>query len=168
MKHVVVAIAALAALVASTESWSKGDITKITVERVGSNDVVAISERDVLERFVIWSGPGVVGWDMAKTIPQRDDAAFIVDWTQGMLARAPGSLPTYRVTMYVDRYEASCNKYVVLYQVDESGVGYVYLPRWDEEIGRCNMSLIARDVEGNWFRSSQAWDEVAERFGVRK
>ena len=47
-------------------------------------------------------------------------------------------------------------------------VGYVYLPRWDEEIGRCNMSLIARDVEGNWFRSSQAWDEVAERFGVRK
>jgi len=30
MKHVVVAIAALAALVVSTESWSKGDITKIT------------------------------------------------------------------------------------------------------------------------------------------
>src|SRR5688572_26977970 len=54
-----------------------------------------------------------------------------------------------------------CNKYVVLYQVDEDGVGYVYLPRWDEEIGRCNMSLIARDVEGNWFRSSQAWDDVA-------
>jgi len=82
MKHVVVAIAALAALVVSTESWSKGDITKITIERVGSNDVVAISERDVLERFVIWSGPGVVGWDMAKTIPQRNEAAFIVDWTQ--------------------------------------------------------------------------------------
>jgi len=42
-------------------------------------------------------------------------------------------------------------------------VGYVYLPRWDEEIGSCNMSLIARHVEGNWFRSSQAWDEVAEQ-----
>ena len=37
-----------------------------------------------------------------------------------------------------------------------------------KHVGRCNMSLIARDVEGNWFRSSQAWDEVAERFGVRK
>ena len=91
MKHFVVAITALAALAASTASWPKGDITKIT----------------------------------------------------------------------------PCNKYVVLYQVDEDGVGYVYLPRWDEEIGRCNMSLIARDVEGNWFRSSQAWDDVAERFGVR-
>ena len=167
MKHFVVAITALAALAASTASWPKGDITKITVERVGSNDAIAISERDVLDRFVIWSGPGVVGWDMAKTIPRSGDAAFIVDWTQGMHARVSGALPTYKVTMYVDRYEAPCNKYVVLYQVDEDGVGYVYLPRWDEEIGRCNMSLIARDVEGNWFRSSQAWDDVAERFGVR-
>ena len=165
MKHLVVAIAALAALTASTVGWSKGDITKITVERVGSNDVVAISERDVLDRFAIWSGPGVVGWDTAKTIPP-DDAAFIVDWTQGMPTHASG-LPTYKVTMYVDRYEAPCDKYVVLYQVDEAGAGYVYLPRWDEEIGRCNMSLIARDVEGNWFRSTSAWDEVAERFGVR-
>ena len=166
MKHFVVAIAALAALTASTAGWSKGDITSITVERVGSNDVVAISEPDVLDRFVIWSGPGVVGWDMAKTIPAPDDAAFIVDWTQGALTSAPDA-PTYKVTMYVDRYEPPCNKYEVLYRVDGADTGYVYLPRWDEEIGRCNMSLIARDVEGNWFRSSKAWDDVAERFGVR-
>jgi len=167
MKHFVVAIAALAALTASTAGWSKGDITKITVERVGSNYVVAISERDILDRFVIWSGPGVVGWDLAKTLPQPDGPAFIVDWTQGIHARVSDALPTYKVTMYVDRYEAPCNNYVVLYQVDEAGVGYVYLPRWDEEVGRCNMSLIARGVEGNWFRSTSAWDQVAEHFGVR-
>jgi hypothetical protein len=167
MKHFGLALAALAALTASTAGWAKGDITKITVERAGSNDVVAISERHVLDRFVIWSGPGVVGWDMEKTIPRPDEAAFIVDWTQGTHAQVSGTRPTYKVTMYVDRYEPPCNKYIVLYQVDEAGVGYVYLPRWDEEIGRCNMSLIARNVEGNWFRSSRAWDEVATRLGFR-
>jgi hypothetical protein len=167
MKHSVVAIAALAALTASTASWAKGDITKITVERVGTDSMVEITELAVLDRFVIWSGPGVVSWDMAKTLPQPGDAAFIVDWTQGMLVNVPSALPTYKVTMYVDRYDPPCNHYVVLYRVDEAGGGYVYVPRWDEEIGRCNMSLIARDVEGNWFRSSKAWDDVAGRFGVR-
>jgi hypothetical protein len=166
MKHFVATIAAVAGLAASTASWSKGDITKITIERVGTDAPVEITEPEVLDRFAIWSGPGVGGWDMAKTIPPPDEAAFIVDWTLGTLARVPGTLATYKVTLYVDRYDPPCNKYEVLYQLDEAGTGYVYLPRWDEEFGRCNMSLIARDVEGNWFRSSQAWDDVAERFVV--
>ncbi|HEY3517057.1 MAG TPA: hypothetical protein VGL98_08415 [Gammaproteobacteria bacterium] len=162
MNRCLTTIAAIGSLAASTASWSKGDITKITIERVGAG-AIEITQPEVLDRFVIWSGPGVVGWDMAKTIPAPDDAAFIVDWTKGVLAGAPDG-ETYKVTMYVDRYEPPCNKYEVLYRVDESDTGYVYLPRWDEEIGRCNMSLIARDVEGNWFRSSKTWDEAAERF----
>jgi hypothetical protein len=168
MKHRLLAIAALASLGAWTAAWSKGDITKITIERIGTDAAVEITEPEVLDRFVIWSGPGVVGWDMAKTIPQPDDAAFIVDWTQGTLASVPGTLATYKVTLYVDRYDPPCNKYEVLYQADEVGTGYVYLPRWDEEIGRCNMSLIARDVEGNWFRASQAWDDVAKRVVAKR
>jgi hypothetical protein len=103
---------------------------------------------------------------MAKTIPQPDDAAFIIDWTRGALSDAPDSGQTYKVTLYVDQYRPPCNKYEVLYAVDEAGAGYVYLPRWDEEFGRCNSSLIFREVEGNWFRSSQAWDDVAKRVGV--
>ena len=166
MKRSLATLAAIGSLAASTSSWSKGDVTKITIERVGAA-AIEITQHDVLDRFAIWSGPGVVGWDMTKTILPPDAATFIVDWTQGIVARAPGARATYKVTMYVDRYVPPCNKYEVLYRVDETGVGYVYLPRWDEEIGRCNMSLIARGVEGNWFRSSQAWHDVAERFGVR-
>ena len=166
MKRCLATIAAIGSLAASTVSWSKGDITKITLERVDTDAVIEITQPEVLDRFAIWSGPGVGGWDMAKTVPQPDDAAFIVDWTKGVLAGAPDAV-TYKVTMYVDRYEPPCNKYEVLYRVDEAGTGYVYLPRWNEEFGSCNMSLIARDVEGNWFRSSQAWDDVAQRVGVR-
>jgi hypothetical protein len=168
MRHAVVAIAAFVGLAASTAGWSKGVVTKIVIERVGTDTVVEITERDALSRFTVWSGPGVGGWDMAKTVPQPDDAAFIVDWTEGALSGGPHSHPTYKVTLYVDQYDPPCNKYEVLYAVDEAGAGYVYLPRWDEEIGRCNMSLIARDVEGNWFRSSKAWDEVAKRAGVAR
>lgn len=163
MKRCLATIAAIGSLAASTVSWSKGDITKITLERVDTDAVIEITQPEVLDRFAIWSGPGVGGWDMAKTVPQPDDAAFIVDWTKGVLAGAPDAV-TYKVTMYVDRYEPPCNRYEVLYRVDEADTGYIYLPRWDEEFGRCNMSLIARDVEGNWFRSSKAWDEAAERF----
>jgi hypothetical protein len=164
MKRCLATIAAIASFAASTASWSKGDITKIAIERVGGGtSAIEITQPEVLDRFAIWSGPGVGGWDMVKTVPQAGDAAFIVDWTQGTLAGAPDT-PTYKVAMYVEGREPPCDKYAVLYRVDEAGAGYVYLPRWDEELGSCNMSLIARDVEGNWFRASKTWDEVAERF----
>jgi hypothetical protein len=164
MKRCLAALAAIAGLAASTASWSKGDITKITIERVDAGtSALEITQPDLLDRFAIWSGPGVGGWDMAKTVPKPYDAAFIVDWTEGVLAGAPDA-PTYEVRMYVEGREPPCDKYAVLYRVDEAGTGYVYLPRWDEEFGSCNMSLIARDVEGNWFRASKAWDEVAGRF----
>jgi hypothetical protein len=96
-------------------------------------------------------------------VPKPDDPAFIVDWTQGTLAGAPDTR-TYRVALHVEGREAPCDKYAVLYRVDEAGTGSVYLPSWAEDFGSCNMSLIARSVEGNWFRASKAWDEVAERF----
>jgi hypothetical protein len=169
MKYLSVAMAAIAGLAASAACWAKGDIKKITIERVGIDAVVEITEPEVLDLFTIWSGPGVGGWDMAKTVPKPDDAAFIVDWTKGIVSDAPSPALTYKVTLYVDGYSPPCNKYEVLYKVDVTAPGYVYLPRvylprWNEEFGRCNSSLISRDVEGNWFRSSKTWDEVAERF----
>jgi len=164
MKRCLATIAAIGSLAAPTASWSKGDITKITIERVGGGtSAMEIAQPEVLDRFAIWSGPGVGGWNMATTVPKPDDPAFIVDWTQGVLASAPDA-STYEVAMYVEGREPPCDKYAVLYRVDEGGTGYVYLPRWTEQFGSCNMSLIARDVEGNWFRASKAWDEVAGRF----
>jgi len=165
MKHFVVAALSFAILAASMSAWSKGVITKITIQRLGSDAVFEITDKEVLSRFTIWSGPGVGGWDAAKTIPAPDDAAFIIDWTKGTLsgARAPAG---YHVTLYVDQYAPTCKKYEVFYEVNAAGAGHVYLPRWDEEIGRCNMSLIARDVEGHWFHASRAWDDVVKRVGV--
>ena len=106
---------------------------------------------------------------MVKTVPKPDDAAFIVDWTKGIVSDVPSPALTYKVTLYVDGYSPPCNKYEVLYKFGGTAPGYVYLPRvyfprWNEAFGRCNTRLILRDVEGNWFRASKAWDEVAARF----
>jgi hypothetical protein len=160
MKQAVATVTACAALAASAAAWSKGALEKIAIQEVGSDAVLEITDPRVLARFTIWSGPGVWGWDMATTIPAPNDAAFIIDWTKGMTSAERSAASSYRVTLYVEDRDPPCNKYEALYEVDAGGAGRVYLPRADEELGRCNMALIARDVEGNWFRASAAWDDA--------
>jgi hypothetical protein len=161
MKHsAVAAIIALASVIFPPTSWSKGPISKITVQPLGVGRTVEISDKQTLSNFAIWSGPGVGGWDVGRTIPRPGDAAFIIDWTRGLLRDAPDALTRYQVVMQVEEYDPPCDKYEVTYAIDKSGEGYVYLPNWDEGVGRCNASLIYRGVEGNWFHSSAAWDQV--------
>ena len=142
MKRCLAMIATIASLAASTVSWSKGDITKITIERVGgSTAAIEITQHEILDRFAIWSGPGTGGWDMVKTVPKPDDAAFIVDWTKGIVSDVPSPALTYKVTLYVGGYSPPCNKYEVLYKFGGTAPGYVYLPRvyfprWNEAFGR--------------------------------
>ena len=95
MKHCLVTAAAIGGLVASTAGWSKGDITKITVEHLVTHVVIEITDPEELDRFTIWSGPGVVSWDMVKTVPQAGDPAF---FTGGYMYR-----PTSRRLSFADR-----------------------------------------------------------------
>jgi hypothetical protein len=161
MKRLTVAvIVALASFGLSATAWSKGPIFKIIVAPFDSGSAIEITDKTTLDSFAIWSGPGVGGWDMAKTIPRPGDSSFIVDWTRGKLAAGPDALRRYQVVMQVEEYEPPCNRYEVIYAVSEAGQGYVYLPDWDESGGSCNQSLISRGIEGNWFHSSIAWDRV--------
>ncbi|HZF31138.1 MAG TPA: hypothetical protein VE907_18635 [Gammaproteobacteria bacterium] len=156
----VAAVVALASFLMPAPSWSKGPISKITVQPLGIGRTVEISDKETLGNFAIWSGPGVGGWDMVTTIPRPGEAAFIIDWTRGQLRDGPNALTRYQVVMQVEEYAPPCNKYEVIYGVSEAGEGYVYLPNWDETPGRCNSSLIYRGVEGNWFHSSPKWDQI--------
>jgi hypothetical protein len=96
----VTAIVALASCGFSATAWSKGPISKIIVAPWDSGSVVEIADHETLEPFAIWSGPGVGGWDMAKTIPRPGDSAFIVDWTGGPLAGEPDVLRRFQVVMH--------------------------------------------------------------------
>ena len=146
---------------AYTLAWGKGSITKIIVESPSLPTRIEIVDPEVLGRFTIWSGPGVGGWDMLKTVPKADDAKFIVDWTQGIVSAQRSNSSRYLVRMYVEGRQSPRDTYEVEYVIDPAdGAGYVYLPGQREEFGRWNSYQISRGVEGNWFKATRDWEEV--------
>lgn len=155
-------IATLILLCASAASWSKGAINRIVIDPMDAGTPIVITDPEVLERFAIWTGPGVVGWTTADT-PDPGEPGFLIDWATGPASDLPKDLKHYKVTLYVDDREAPRNTYEVLYSTNRSArAGYIYLPGPNDDIGLSNTSLIYRGVEGNWFRASQAWEATVK------
>ena len=162
MKRVLNLVLAVLALSLLTESaWSKGPIVKIVIEGGQLTQPLEITDSDSLDKFTIWSGPGVGGWDMATTIPPAGTPKFIADWTKGIATRPTCDSRLYQVRMFIGGREAPRDTYEVLYSVDaNSNTGYVYLPNGREDgFGLWNTYQIARGVEGNWFQSTREWDD---------
>ena len=150
-------------MLAAQTVWAKGAIVKIVIDGDNLPSPIEIVDPEVLDRFTIWSGPGVGGWDMLNTHPKPDDAKFIVDWTQGTLQAPPGGSRHYLVKMYVEGREAPRDTYEVMYYVDGvGGENSVYIPSYARDgFGQWNTLQVYRGVEGNWFRATRDWDEVA-------
>ena len=143
-------------------AWSKGAITKIVIKGGADSESVEITDSKILKKFTIWSGPGVGGWDMAKTVPPPGTPKFIADWTKGIVSDQPSESTPYLVKMYIEGREAPNNTYEVLYVFNgDTDDGYVYLPSpVHDDFGKSNMYQIARSVESNWFRSTDEWDDT--------
>ena len=143
-------------------AWSKGAITRIVIDGGGLPESIQITDPEVLDKFTIWSGPGVGGWDMATTVAPLGTPKFIVDWTKGIVDYRPSTTNPYLIRMFIEGREAPNDTYEVLYEVDpNSGLAYVYLPSPSRDsFGLSNMYQIARGVEGNWFRSTHEWNKV--------
>ena len=162
-RFIVIATTILALSCAAQTAWSKGAITKIVIDGEDLSAPIEITNPKILDRFTIWSGPGVGGWDMINTIPKPDDSKFIIDWPHGVISDQPEGSRRYMVSMSIAGREAPRDKYEVLYQIDSAtSIGYVYLPsQLIDDFGQWNTFQIYRGVEGNWFRSTKEWDEVA-------
>jgi hypothetical protein len=148
---------------ATSLAWGKGAITKIVVESEALRVSVEIVDPAILEMFTIWSGPGVGGWDMLKTLPKPEDAKFIVDWTQGIVSGPPSASSRYSVRMYIEGRQSPQDTYEVEYVTGPAdNPGYVYLPGYRDNFGRWNAFQISRGVEGNWFKATTEWEEVVQ------
>jgi len=157
----IAAIAGLGLISMAGTAWSKGAIIKIVIDGSDLPTPIELTDPQILERFTIWSGPGVRGWDMINTMPNAGDATFIIDWPKGLIKDRPDGLRRYDVSMHIADREAPRNRYEVIYEIDSTtDKGYIYLPRSNENLGRWNTFLIYRKVEGNWFHSSKDWEEV--------
>lgn len=156
------AMGVLMLAVLSTPAWAKGTITKIVIEGQSLQSPIEIVDPEILDKFTIWSGPGVGGWDMINTIPKADDPRFIVDWTQGIVSDHPSGSRRYFVSIHIEGRKPPRNTYEVMYVIDSvDDMGYVYLPSHPkDDFGQWNTFQIYRGVEGNWFRPTKDWEEV--------
>jgi len=144
-------------LLAPNSALAKGKTLKITIDGGNLRNTIEIKSPRVLAPFRVWSGPGTSAY------PSIDHAApsFIVDWSQGALRNHPENLPLYKISFWADSPKPRV-VYVVFYEYDPAvKQGYVYLPGQNDEWFALNIATIMRDVEGKWFRSWSAWDQVA-------
>jgi hypothetical protein len=96
----------------------------------------------------------------------RNAPGFTIDWSSGAVPEVPNRLTCYKVSFYV-KLPNERLLYVIYYAQDyyshdpSSGRGYVYLPGRDDQSYSLNVGTIIRGMEGQWFRSSSAEDDIA-------
>ena len=156
MKYLVSVILAACLLVCSASLSAVGPTTRITLRGVDLPELLEVVDQNVASRFEIWTGPGT---------SNRADQRFIVDWTGGPVAQPP-NLPRFEVSFFVRHRTAPPNSeelaYVVFYEYDAATQrGFVYLPGKGESQWELNTRSIYRQLEGQWFPATAAWDEVA-------
>ncbi len=140
--------AAAVLLFAAASLTAKGPTTKILVEGGALAAPLEITAPAV-GQFNVWTGPGV----HAKHVDPNQ--GFIADWAHGPVFTRPDNLQRYEVSFYADRHGEKV-VYKVLYEYDPAAEqGYVYLLPIE-----VNVSSIYRGVEGNWFRTTSAWEAL--------
>lgn len=163
MNRPLAAAYALLLFAVPSQLFAKGETTRITIQSLHLKAPIEIVDPVILSKFNVWTGPGTWSSDPAfnANVP-----GFIVDWSSGAVAEVPDRLTCYKVSFYA-KLPNERLVYVVYYAQDyyardpSSGRGYVYLPSRDDQSYSLNVGTIIRGVEGQWFRSSSAWDDIA-------
>jgi hypothetical protein len=144
-----------------TSSLAKGITTKIIITGTDLPEPIDLTDRAVLGRFSVWSGPGT----FMNGIEGTD--GFIIDWPSGAVTERPTGLRHYQVSFFVKHVNRPLDAqedqlaYVVLYDYSPTtGEAFIYLPGKNDEWYRLNASAIFRGREGNWFRPTSAWQQV--------
>ena len=167
----------LIALTAPTLLSAKGPTTRITISGGDLAAPIVLADPVLLQQFNVWAGPGtameidereaviVHGVEVSPRVPRvrvEGMDGFIVDWRAGEVADRPGDRPRYEVSFFVTHHNTRDARlaYVVLYEPDPSGQGYVYLPGPGDERYRLNVRSIHRRREGRWFYASAAWQNA--------
>jgi hypothetical protein len=146
-------------LIVPSRVLAKRATTKIIIEGTDLARPIEITDRKLLAKFNVWTGPGTF-----STQPGFDanTPSFIIDWSQGPLTQLPHELRRYQVSFYSGDVPNDRAIYVVYYAVSPgSEHGYVYLPGKSDEWWRLNVSSITRGVEGKWFHAWSTWERIA-------
>lgn len=157
----------LTILVVPTNVWSKGEAAKIEITADSLGSPIEITDPDIIRKFNIWNGPGVgtsshgVPNPPAYLDPNKIGGRFI-DWPKGTVEHLPDDLKGYDVKFHIAGRRSQgdiVGTYIVVYSFNPSFPhGFMYLP--DVQDGAANTSFIYHGVEGAWFYSSAAWENL--------
>ena len=152
MKKPVLTVAIALTLLFTIVAFAKGPTLKVVISGGDLYVPIEIGDRGRLADFNVWTGPG--------TSPSKDDG-FVANWSSAVPA-PPGNLKRYRVSFYTGHHGDGGADYLVIYAFDPAGRrGYIYLPARGEADYARNTFTILRGVEGKWFLTRKAWDDLA-------
>ncbi len=143
--------------------FAKGETVEIIIKGADLTTPIEITDPKILRDFNVWAGPGV------RVNGKEQTEGFIIDWSQGVAAERPNGLLHYEVSVYAKLQEARL-VYVVFYDYNPSSEqGYIYLPGKGDKWSQLNMGTIyhGHGFEGNWFRATSTWQNVARRLIAR-
>jgi hypothetical protein len=152
MKGLVLASIVVLTFFVSVVLFAKGPTLKVVISGADLSAPIEIGDRGRLADFNIWTGPG--------TSPSKDDG-FVANWSSAVTA-PPANVKRYRVSFYANHHGDAGADYLIVYAYDPAGRrGYVYLPGRGEVEYERNTFSIYRGVEGKWFLTRKAWDDLA-------
>lgn len=145
------------ALIAST-AWGKAPTAQIDIASDALDAPIKVTDPDVVGKFHIWNGPGVRDNGKPTHLDPANQKGYFINWPNGA-TQPPDQALMFDVTFRLENRDADPrvgSEYRVTYAFRPGDAGgYVYLP-----YTRKNVRLIVHGVEGNWFRSSDAWEAL--------
>ncbi len=133
---------------------AKGVTVEIVVSAADSADSLSITHPDVVQQFSIWSGPNS-RWRVKDGDWQTDYSRIYMDFPGGAVDAPSTDAQLFHIEFHIASTpgdEPWDETYHVRYALEptEAG-GYFYLPAGNP--------LIHHGVEGNWFRSTDSWED---------
>jgi hypothetical protein len=90
----------LAILIAPMTTSAKGETVRIVITGASLAAPLEITAPDVVDKFSIWTGPGVrIDGQSAYQDANMQSGAF-VDWPKGAIGKPPKGLPRYEVSVF--------------------------------------------------------------------
>ena len=151
-------------VLAPIDSYGKCQTSRIVAVGDAYPQGVEISGPDTAGRFNVWNGPQVRVNGKAVHLDPDFQHGHFIDWASGPIDERPSGDVLFMVSFFchIDAGDSRDHQmYVVdyLFSPNVDG-GYIFLPGRDDARHRSNVSTIVHGVEGNWFRSTKAWEDT--------
>jgi hypothetical protein len=151
----------VAGLSLAAAAWSKGEIVKLTVTGGDPGRSVDITDKALIGKVDVFSGPGNFTMRDGVSVPHERDGSIL--FSQGVVQDPAKGKREYEFAVTMRLSEGDRTMCVLLYRYDPTAKqGYLKLPGKGEKWYDVNTTYFRRGVEGNWYRASAEFTSLME------